>query len=784
AASVVLLNQFEGQTVCLDVRAAEPSVTLLKGQTQWCHTFPAKPQAPTFDNLTSTITIPDVAGASYQVDGQPVAPGTITLKVPFGGQWVTVTATVQGSPTVYTWKNRFPEVVTPNAPVFDDGQQRLITPINKGVYWYIDGYNDGKPLVAGNTVDMSAYAGQTIRMYAVAAQPAVTLLTGQTEWFHTFPARPDRSIANGDEFDGEGLSKYWRIYTQDTPANRKSLYRPESVSVHDGVLDMRTRRHCIADEREKLTDANATTAVCPAGKITRYSTGRVDTNYIYGMPARVEVRAKLDPEHHGITSTGWMHNDQPFCNNGVTTTDIAEMDIMEVWATNYSKTFSHITCDGGKYHTNGVETHQWIPGEWHTWGVEWDGHALRYYFDGKLQTGPYGSEITAQTLGITQERFLSAMHDHMWQFVINVTAPVDGGWAPWIDDTLPFRDRHDLYDYVRIQPFVQMDCQPYGLIGEYAARHPELGRSTGCEYAAGVPGSRAQNFEHGRVYWSPATGAQPVSGAVLDKFLRSGGERRMGLPTNPPLAIRDGGTSQTFQNVTILHSPATGAHWVRGLIRDKYALTGWENGKLGYPVTDEVCGLRDNGCYQRFQFDDHIYWSAGTGAHSVLGAIYQKYASMGWENGDFGYPVTDEICGLRDGGCVQRFQHANGHIYWSPATGAHFTRGLIQDRYGAMGWENSTIGYPVTDEICGIRDGGCYQRFQRESGHLYWSPASGSWGVQGAICAYWGSAGWENGRLGYPTGPERCANRPGALECDQSFQRGRITWSSAHGARG
>lgn len=59
-----------------------------------------------------------------------------------------------------------------------------------------------------------------------------------------------------------------------------------------------------------------------------------------------------------------------------------------------------------------------------------------------------------------------------------------------------------------------------------------------------------------------------------------------------------------------------------------------------------------------------------------------------------------------------------------------------------------------------------------------------SWGVQGAIYAHYAANGWEWGRLGYPTGPETCRTLPGALECTQTFQRGKVIWNSTTGARG
>ncbi|WP_354298687.1 LGFP repeat-containing protein [Pseudarthrobacter sp. PvP022] len=33
-------------------------------------------------------------------------------------------------------------------------------------------------------------------------------------------------------------------------------------------------------------------------------------------------------------------------------------------------------------------------------------------------------------------------------------------------------------------------------------------------------------------------------------------------------------------------------------------------------------------------------------------------------------------------------------------------------RWGSLGFENGKLGYPVSGEVCGQPDGGCFQRFQ------------------------------------------------------------------------
>ena len=60
-----------------------------------------------------------------------------------------------------------------------------------------------------------------------------------------------------------------------------------------------------------------------------------------------------------------------------------------------------------------------------------------------------------------------------------------------------------------------------------------------------------------------------------------------------------------------------------------------------------------------------MYWSAAGGAHTVHGALRNAWASQGAENGRLGYPTSDEIA--LNGGVGQTFQ--GGTIIFYPTTG-------------------------------------------------------------------------------------------------------------------
>jgi uncharacterized protein with LGFP repeats len=53
------------------------------------------------------------------------------------------------------------------------------------------------------------------------------------------------------------------------------------------------------------------------------------------------------------------------------------------------------------------------------------------------------------------------------------------------------------------------------------------------------------------------------------------------------------------------------------------------------------------------------------------GTISVTWGSLGYEKGKLGYPISNETCGLADGVCQQIFQ--KGTITWSPDRGITVT---------------------------------------------------------------------------------------------------------------
>ncbi len=292
-----------------------------------------------------------------------------------------------------------------------------------------------------------------------------------------------------------------------------------------------------------------------------------------------------------------------------------------------------------------------------------------------------------------------------------------------------------------------------------------LGDALGAEYD--VPGGRAQDFRGGRVYWSPSTGAREVHGGVLERYLALGGPGgALGLPTSDETAA-PGGAGNTFTGGDLWWSPSTGALVVRGDVRARWRALGGPTGRFGLPLTEEQAD--GPGVRQRFAHGG-VWWSAGTGAQPVEGAVGDLYAALGGAAGPLSLPLAAEE-DVR-GGRQQRF--AGGRVLWSPSTGAHELYGGILGAWLRTGGPDGVLGLPRTGE----QDvpGGRRQSFS--GGAVYWSPATDAQPLYGDVLAAYARLGESGGLLGFPTVPEAAV--PGGTRA--RFSGGELYWSPTTGA--
>lgn len=197
---------------------------------------------------------------------------------------------------------------------------------------------------------------------------------------------------------------------------------------------------------------------------------------------------------------------------------------------------------------------------------------------------------------------------------------------------------------------------------------------------------------------------------------------------------------------------------------------------IGKPTTaEQVCPDRV-GRYRHYERAS-IYWSPATGAQLIYGLIREKWAALGWEKSPLGYPTSDELDAGSGRGRFNNFQ--SGTIIWKSGSQSAFAvYGLIYSKWGEQNWDRGFLGFPVTDET-GTPDGiGRYNHF--EGGSIYWTPNTGAKLIYGLIRAKWAELGWERGRLGYPRTDELAEGLNGRYN---HFEGGEIHWTPVGGAK-
>ncbi len=145
---------------------------------------------------------------------------------------------------------------------------------------------------------------------------------------------------------------------------------------------------------------------------------------------------------------------------------------------------------------------------------------------------------------------------------------------------------------------------------------------------------------------------------------------------------------------------------------------------LGAPQSEATMTPARDGCYRNYD-GGSIYWLVNAPeAFEVHGDIRWQWANVGWEQSWLGYPVTDETV-TPDG--VGRFTHfQRGSIYWKPELGAHAVINGFRAYWAERGWErNAALGYPLNSELAPIARP--LDRFQDfENGVLFFANRTGA----------------------------------------------------------
>ena len=280
-------------------------------------------------------------------------------------------------------------------------------------------------------------------------------------------------------------------------------------------------------------------------------------------------------------------------------------------------------------------------------------------------------------------------------------------------------------------------------------------------------------YQFGRIYWSPASGAFEVYGEIFRRYLQLGAETGpLGLPTSGETGGPTANSRMnTFTGGHIYWSPPTGAHPLTAEALLHYiALTNAARSALGLPTN--VTATSGSTSITPFQ-GGRIYARPGTATFEVYGEIFRRYLQLGAETGPLGLPTSGETAGTLNG--VRRNTFSTGAIYWSPSTGAQDVYGAIYGKYKELGAERSILGLPTSGETAAGVPGARTNRFS--GGTILWSPSTGAQEIYGAIYGRYLQLGAEAGPLGLPTSGETAVSG-GRMN---TFIGGRIVFHSDSG---
>lgn len=290
-------------------------------------------------------------------------------------------------------------------------------------------------------------------------------------------------------------------------------------------------------------------------------------------------------------------------------------------------------------------------------------------------------------------------------------------------------------------------------------------------------------YDHGAIYWSPKSGAQPLWWGIADYHERqSGTAGRLGFPLTAEItAVESPNVLQRFQGkqdygddvvkklglqcgASVYWSPSTGAHTTWGGIGEHYELLGGPEGRLSFPTEDEASvgpsPQGTTGWQQRFR-GGLILWSEETGGISIYAArveepestpsIARYFERSGGPTGPLGFPVGPRhdawMSPQGTRGTLQRFQGrwtyseeitgdwdgeiggATVYRAWRRGAEPNVVSGGIGEFHEREGGTAGWLGFPLTDEIHVEVEQRACQLF--EGGAVFWTRVGDTITVRG-----------------------------------------------------
>jgi uncharacterized protein with LGFP repeats len=205
-------------------------------------------------------------------------------------------------------------------------------------------------------------------------------------------------------------------------------------------------------------------------------------------------------------------------------------------------------------------------------------------------------------------------------------------------------------------------------IGQLYAQLGGAGSFLGAPTAAerrDSKGGRYAFYQHGAIFTHAGTGPHEVHDKIWVTYRSlNAAAGPLGYPTSNQTAVSDGiGQYNHFQHGAIFWSPASGSHAVVDPFYGVWMKGGSSRGRLGYPRSNVIVAADHRGRYTLFQHGA-IYWSPHTGAHALWGPTYEHWRLSGGGHSRLGYPTG----GTHITGNTQRSDFEHGALIYNQST--------------------------------------------------------------------------------------------------------------------
>ena len=234
-----------------------------------------------------------------------------------------------------------------------------------------------------------------------------------------------------DEFNGTALdTTQWRIITGNASQYGKPGYgngELEDYTANKGNITVRNGKLIITARRDSINGKN-------------YTSARIRTRDNYSWKyGKFVARIRL-PYGQGMWPAFWMLPTENKTGLGCRLSKTPEIDIMEMIGRNPATDYGTAHWWANGHHMKGG--HFMLPtgnlsDGYHTYAVEWGGHSIKWFFDGKQYF-----EVTSDDVQPNQWPYNN-------KFTIILNLAVGGTWPGNPDSTTHFPE-HMYVDYVRV----------------------------------------------------------------------------------------------------------------------------------------------------------------------------------------------------------------------------------------------------------------------------------------------------------------------------------------------